>query len=248
VRYSPLCNENGGFVDDLIKVVKKRKDGLYANQKTVGLLIVAAAFTIYITYVMKLGADIIIPFAGIDATLSVPTWFYIPFTIFVFYSVTNAVNFTDGVDGLCTSVTLVVMVFFTITAMARSDWDYIKVFSSIIAGGCLGFLAFNTHPAKVFMGDNGSLALGGAVAAASIMMKMHWIILVVGFIYVMEALSVTIQILWFKLTGKRFFKMAPIHHHFELSGWKEKKVVGVFLTVTVVMCLVGFVTLRFRFF
>lgn len=237
-----------GFIDDFIKVVKKRKDGLYANQKTFGLILVATIFAIYITYYSNLGTEMIIPFAGIDITVTLPVWFYIPFVIFVLYATTNAVNLTDGVDGLCAGVTLIVMVFFTIVAMTRGEWDQIKVFSAIIAGGCLGFLAFNTHPAKVFMGDNGSLALGGAVAAVSIMMKMPWILVIAGFIYVIEALSDIIQVGSYKLRKKRVFKMAPIHHHFELLGWKETKVVAVFWSITLIMCVVGFIALRIRFY
>lgn len=237
-----------GFVDDFIKVVKKRKDGLYPKQKTLGLLLVSAAFSVYTAYYSKVGTDIIIPFLGIDATLSLPTWFFIPFTIIVLYASTNSVNMTDGVDGLAAGVTLIVMVFFTMVAMTRGEWDYIKVFSSITAGGCLGFLAFNTHPAKVFMGDTGSLALGGAVGAISVMMGIPWILLVVGGIFVIESLSVIIQVASFKMTGKRVFKMAPIHHHFEFLGWKETKVVHVFWTVTIILCFIGFLTLRVRFY
>ncbi|GAE87543.1 phospho-N-acetylmuramoyl-pentapeptide-transferase [Acetivibrio straminisolvens JCM 21531] len=157
-------------------------------------------------------------------------------------------NITDGLDGLAAGVTLIIAVFFTIVAMTRGEWEYIKIFSSIVSGGCLGFLAFNTYPAKVFMGDTGSLALGGAVGAIAILMKMPLILLIVGGIYVIEALSVMIQVLSFKLTGKRVFKMAPIHHHFELSGWKEVKVVWVFWGVTVLLCIIGFFALRLKFY
>lgn len=237
-----------GFIDDFIKVVKKRKDGLYWDQKTLGLLLVAAIFTYYIIYVNKIGTEMVIPFMGLEAVIKLPLWFYIPFIIIVLYASTNAVNMTDGVDGLAAGVTLIVMVFFTILAMTRAEWDYIKIFSSIIAGGCLGFLAFNTHPAKVFMGDNGSLALGGAVGAVSVMMKVPWILFIVGIIYVLETLSVILQVGSYKLRGKRIFKMAPLHHHFELSGWKETKVVRVFWIVTILCCFIGFAALRFRFF
>lgn len=235
-----------GFIDDFIKVIKKRKDGLYADQKTLGLLLVATAFTLYITYGLKIGTEMIIPFMGIDTTITLPVWFYIPFTIIVLYATTNSVNLTDGIDGLAAGVTLIVMVFFTVVAMTRSEWDYIKIFSSIVAGGCLGFLAFNVHPAKIFMGDTGSLALGGAVGAIAVMTKMPWILLIVGFVYVMESLSVVIQVTSFKLRGKRIFKMAPIHHHFELTGWKETKVVRVFWTVTIICCFLSFLVLRIK--
>jgi len=237
-----------GFVDDFIKVKKRSKDGLLWNQKMLGLLIVAVIFALYVTYGLKLGTDIIIPFKGTDFTVTLPEWFFVPFVIFVLLASTNAVNMTDGLDGLASGVTLIVMVFFTIVAMTKKEWDAVRIFSSIVAGGCLGFLAFNIHPAKVFMGDNGSLALGGAVGAISIMMKMPWVLLIAGAIYVMETLSVMIQVAYFKATGKRVFKMAPLHHHFELSGWKETKVVAVFWAATVVLCIIGFITLRVRFY
>jgi phospho-N-acetylmuramoyl-pentapeptide-transferase len=232
-----------GFIDDFIKVVKKRKDGLYAKQKMLGLLLIAVVFTFYLVFNTDLGVDVNIPFLGtIDSA-----WFFIVFTIFVLISMTNAVNITDGLDGLATGITLIVMVFFTVVAMTRGEWTYIKVFSAIVAGGCLGFLSFNIHPAKVFMGDTGSLALGGAVAATAIMMKMPFILLVVGAVYVIEILSVAIQVISFKLRGKRVFKMAPIHHHFELVGWKETKVVAVFWITTLILCFIGLLALGFRF-
>jgi phospho-N-acetylmuramoyl-pentapeptide-transferase len=233
-----------GFIDDFIKVVKKRKDGLYAKQKLFGLTLIATIFTCYITFATDFGTDINIPFAG---TVDMP-WFFILFTIFVFISVTNAVNLTDGLDGLLAGITLIIMIFFTVIAVTRAEWDYIRVFSTTVAGGCLGFLMFNSHPARVFMGDTGSLALGGAVAATAIMLKMPFIILIVGAIYVIEALSVIIQVVSFKLRGKRVFKMAPIHHHFEMIGWKETKVVSVFWTITLFLCLIGFVAFRFDIF
>ncbi|WP_265443545.1 phospho-N-acetylmuramoyl-pentapeptide-transferase [Acetivibrio straminisolvens] len=234
-----------GFIDDFIKVVKKRKDGLYWNQKMFGLLLVAVTFAVYVSRTQT--SDIIIPFMGMDKTVSLG-WLFVPFVVVVLIASTNAVNITDGLDGLAAGVTLIIAVFFTIVAMTRGEWEYIKIFSSIVSGGCLGFLAFNTYPAKVFMGDTGSLALGGAVGAIAILMKMPLILLIVGGIYVIEALSVMIQVLSFKLTGKRVFKMAPIHHHFELSGWKEVKVVWVFWGVTVLLCIIGFFALRLKFY
>jgi len=237
-----------GFIDDYIKVVKKRKDGLYWDQKMLGLLIVSVIFIFYSLNTNILNTEIIIPFMGIDYTINLPAWFFIIFTIFVLLAVTNAVNLTDGLDGLASGVTLIVMVFFTIVAMVESEWDHLKIFSACVSGGCLGFLAFNIHPAKVFMGDTGSLALGGAVGALAILMKMPWILLIVGFIYVIEALSVIIQVASFKIRKKRVFKMAPIHHHFELSGWKETKVVFVFWTATVICCIIALLSLRFRFY
>ncbi|MCX7710929.1 MAG: phospho-N-acetylmuramoyl-pentapeptide-transferase [Clostridia bacterium] len=236
-----------GFIDDYIKVVKRRKDGLYPHQKMIGLLLIATSFAFYIDRYTDVGTDIIVPFLGMDTTFNL-AWLFIPFTIFVIIALTNAVNITDGLDGLAASVTLTVMIFFTVAAMTRNEWDYISIFSAIIAGGCLGFLVFNVHPARVFMGDTGSLALGGAVAAIAVMMKMPLFILIVGIIYVLENLSVVLQVGSFKLRGKRIFKMAPIHHHFELSGWKETKVVRVFLTTTILCCILGLIALRVRFF
>lgn len=235
-----------GFLDDYIKVVKKRKDGLYANQKMLGLIAVATIFAFYLAQFTNLGTSIIIPFMSSSTVLDLK-WLFIPFTVVVLIATTNSVNLTDGVDGLCGGITLIVMVFFTLVAMTRGEWDYVMIFSALVAGGCLGFLAFNTYPAKVFMGDTGSLALGGAVAAVAIVMKMPLIILIVGLIYVIEAVSVILQVGSFKLRGKRIFKMAPIHHHFELSGWKETKIVAVFYGVTVLLCILGFIALRFKF-
>lgn len=237
-----------GFIDDIIKVVKKNKDGLTAGQKSFGQLIVSAAFAVYVAYTPSLGTGMILPFLGMDAIVEMPEWLFIPFIILIIYFLTNSVNLTDGVDGLCTGVTLIVLVFFTVVAMARPEWDYVKLFCSITAGGCLGFLVFNIYPAKVIMGDTGSLALGGAVCAAAVVMKMPWMLLVAGAIYAVEAFSVIIQVASFKLRGKRVFKMAPLHHHFELSGWKETKVVRVFWLITIILCFIGFATLRFKFF
>lgn len=234
-----------GFIDDFIKVVKKRKDGLYWNQKIFGILVVAVTFAVYVSRTQT--SDIIIPFLGMENTVSLG-WLFVPFVVVVLIASTNAVNITDGLDGLAAGVTLIITVFFTIVAMTRSEWDYIKIFTSVVSGGCLGFLAFNTYPAKVFMGDTGSLALGGAVGAIAVLLKMPFILFIVGGIYVVEALSVMIQVMSFKLTGKRVFKMAPIHHHFELSGWREVKVVSVFWGITVLLCILGFFALRLRFY
>lgn len=236
-----------GFIDDFIKVVKKRKDGLYPHQKMLGLLFVATVFAFYIDRYTNVGTDIIVPFLGTHATFDL-VWLFIPFTIIVLIATTNAVNITDGLDGLAAGVTLVVMVFFTVVAMTQKEWDYIKVFSAIVAGSCFGFLIYNMHPARVFMGDTGSLALGGAVAAIAVMMKMPLFILIVGIIYVIETLSVILQVGSFKLRGTRIFRMAPIHHHFELEGWKETRVVWTFVSITAVFCVIGIIALRIRIF
>jgi len=230
-----------GFIDDFIKVVKKRKDGLYANQKTLLQILAATVFAVYVCFYTDLASGITIPFTGYE----VPVWAYMLFIIVLMYATTNSVNLTDGLDGLCAGVTLIVMVFFTIVAMTRSYWEPLKIFSSSVAGGCLGFLVFNLHPAKVFMGDTGALALGAVVGAIAVMMRIPLILLVVGGVYVVESLSDIIQVTSYKLRGKRVFKMAPIHHHFELSGWKETKVVYVFWTATAVLCFIGFIILDY---
>jgi phospho-N-acetylmuramoyl-pentapeptide-transferase len=235
-----------GFIDDFIKVIKRRKDGLYWYQKMLGLLAIATIFAFYIART-DVGTSIIVPFLGMDATIDL-AWLFVPFTIFLLISATNSVNMTDGLDGLAAGVTLIVMIFFTVISMTSMEWDYIKIFTSIIAGGCLGFLVYNMHPARVFMGDTGALALGGAVGATAVMLKMPLFLLIVGAIYVLETLSVIIQVTSFKLRGKRVFKMAPLHHHFELSGWKETTVVYVFWIATLVFCIVGLAATRFRFF
>ena len=235
-----------GFVDDFIKVVKKRKDGLYARQKMFGLLLIASAFTFYMVQ-EGLGTDIIIPFMGVSAAFDL-AWLFVPFTIVFLLYITNAVNITDGVDGLASGVTLIVMVFFTLVAMMGSRTEGIEIFTAMVAGGCLGFLAFNIYPARVFMGDTGSLALGGAVGAAAVMMKMPLILVIAGAVYLAETLSVIIQVGSFKLRGKRVFKMAPIHHHFELLGWKETKVVKVFWLTTVLFCIIGFASMCIKLF
>lgn len=228
-----------GFADDFIKIVKKRKDGLYAGQKTFWQLIVCVAFAFYVMRYTDAGTSIVIPFTSII----IQPWLYFLFIVAFMYFFTNAVNLTDGLDGLCAGVTLVVAIFFTICSLTNAEFGYIKVFSAAIAGGCLGFLAFNIHPAKVFMGDTGSLALGGALTAIVVMMRIPLILVVVGGIYLIEAISVILQVGSFKLTGKRIFKMAPIHHHFELMGWKETKVVAVFICVTVILAIVSLVIL-----
>ncbi|EGD46692.1 phospho-N-acetylmuramoyl-pentapeptide-transferase [Ruminiclostridium papyrosolvens DSM 2782] len=228
-----------GFIDDFIKVVKKRKDGLFAGQKTFFELIVCVSFAFYVMRYTEAGSSIVIPFTN----TFIQPWVYFILIVLFMYFFSNAVNITDGLDGLCAGVTLVVAIFFTIVSLTNGEWGYIKVFSAAIAGGCLGFLAFNIHPAKVFMGDTGSLALGGALASIAVMMRMPLILFLVGGIYLIEALSVILQVASFKLTGKRIFKMAPIHHHFELKGWKETKVVAVFIIVTVLLAIASLIVI-----
>lgn len=223
-----------GFLDDYIKVVMKRSMGLRAWQKMIGQLIVTAVFAYYIYAHTDLGTSIMIPF--MDKSVDIG-WLYFPLMFFVMLGTTNGANFTDGLDGLASSVTVLIATFFTIVAIGfNSD---IAPITCATVGSLLGFLVYNVYPARVFMGDTGSLALGGFVASTAYVLRMPLIILIVAFVYLAEVLSVIIQVLYFKKTGKRIFKMAPIHHHFELCGWPETKVVSIFAIVTAVLCLIG---------
>ncbi|CAB1242232.1 phospho-N-acetylmuramoyl-pentapeptide-transferase [Clostridium sp. MT-14] len=228
-----------GAIDDILKIVRRRNLGLRAYQKMILLLITSGVFACYSAGNPYIGTSIIIPFAH-------ETWdlgkFYIPFIIVYFAATTNAVNLTDGLDGLATSVTLLVMTFLALVSFAMGHIT-LAVFCAVLAGALLGFLRYNAFPARIFMGDTGSLALGGAVAAVAMILKLPLLVIIIGGIYVLEALSVILQVISFKLTGKRIFKMAPIHHHFELSGWHETKVVSIFCIVTVILCLFGFLSL-----
>lgn len=224
-----------GFIDDYIKVVKKRSLGLKPMQKIIGQLIICALFMIYLNK-SGVGTEIYIPFTGGK------TWdmgmLFIPFCIIAVLATVNGVNLTDGLDGLADGVTLIICVFFTMCAYAAGNG--IVTAGGAMIGGLLAFLIFNAYPAKVFMGDTGSLALGGFVVACAFILKMPLFILIAGIIYVVETLSVAIQVTVYKKTKKRVFKMAPLHHHFELSGWSETKVVTLFYIVTAIACLVAF--------
>lgn len=225
-----------GFIDDYKKVILRNTDGLKPSAKMLGLLIVSVLYVIYITQILNVGTDIIIPF--FKTTIKLPLLIYIPFTIFVILATTNAINLTDGVDGLATSVTLVIVTTITIIAIIL-DVKEVIILGSIVCGTCLGFLIFNLNKAKVFMGDTGSLLLGGVVACSAIYLRMPLIILIIALVPVMETLSVIIQVVYFKKTRKRFFKMTPIHHHFELCGWRENKIVTVFSFATILLCIIG---------
>ncbi|MCT4563789.1 MAG: phospho-N-acetylmuramoyl-pentapeptide-transferase [Maledivibacter sp.] len=224
-----------GFIDDFIKVVLKRNLGLKAYQKLIGQITIAVIIAIYQSKVSIYGTRVLIPFINNYIDLG---FLYIPFIAFVVVATTNSVNLTDGLDGLASGVTLIVSSFFSLVAL-NLGYPTIAGFSAALTGACLGFLRFNAYPAKVFMGDTGSMALGGAIASVAILMNMTLFIPIVGGIYFAEALSVIIQVISFKTTGKRIFKMSPLHHHFELSGWKETKIVVVFWSVTLVLCIIG---------
>lgn len=226
-----------GFVDDYIKVILKRNLGLRAGQKFSLQFLVALIFSVWMVASGLIETDILIPFTGYYLELGYIL--YIPFVVLVMLAAVNSVNLTDGLDGLAGSITLFVSIFYLIVS-AIDEASAIAVFAASVAGGILGFLLYNKYPAKVFMGDTGSLFLGGAVSAMAIFTKNPLGLLLVGFVYVAEALSVIIQVTYFKKTGKRIFKMSPVHHHFEMCGWSERKVVAVFSFVTVLLCVIGY--------
>ncbi len=229
-----------GFIDDFVKVVLKRNLGLKAYQKLIGQITIAVLIAVYQSRISVFETQILVPFVNTYLDLGI---LYVPFIAFVVVATTNSVNLTDGLDGLASGVTLIVASFFSLVAI---NWGYpsIAVVSAALTGACLGFLRFNAYPAKVFMGDTGSMALGGAIAAMAILMNLTLLIPIVGGIYFAETLSVIIQVISFKLTGKRVFKMSPLHHHFELVGWKETKIVVVFWSITLVLCVIGLYALR----
>lgn len=221
-----------GFVDDFVKVSLKRNLGLTAKQKLALQVLIAIGLAVYQSKVSAYGTNVYIPFVDKHLDFGI---MYIPFVVFVVVAMVNSVNLTDGLDGLASGVTAIVAVFLSIVGVTYG-FSTASTFCSALAGGCMGFLLFNKYPAKVFMGDTGSLALGGGIAAAAILMNIEFIIPIAGGVFVAEALSVIIQVVSFKKTGKRVFKMAPLHHHFELCGWKETKVVFVFWLVTLILC------------
>ena len=232
-----LCFGAVGFVDDFCKMKKKRNEGLTSVQKLLLQLTVSALF-LYLMYRSgSMHTELFIPFLNIS--FAIHPLLYIFFAMFVMVGCTNAVNLTDGVDGLSSSVTIPVMVFFTAAAVSRERLD-LALMPACLVGGLLAYLFYNWHPAKVFMGDTGSLFLGGAVCGLAFALNMPLILILVGFVYICETLSVILQVTYFKLThGKRLFKMSPIHHHFEMCGWKEEKIVLVFAAVSAVMCVIA---------
>ena len=226
-----------GFLDDLLKILKKQSEGLKPGQKMILLLIFSIALAIYGYY--NLNTNLLIPFTSFEIQLGI---LYIPFVVIIYSATTNAVNLTDGLDGLATSVSILVLTFFTIVCFMMKETS-LAVFCVVLIGGLIGFLKYNAYPAKIFMGDTGSLAIGGAISTVAIILEQPLLIIIVGGVYVFETLSVIIQVTSFKLTGKRVFKMAPVHHHFEKCGWSEIKIVTVFSLITAVLCLIGFLAL-----
>ena len=240
-----LCFGLIGFVDDYRKVRQHQNEGLTAKQKFLLQLAAAVVFLVLMRYEGLLTNALYIPFVNVTFTVN---WVvYLVFAAFVIVGCVNAVNLTDGIDGLATGVTFVVMVFFTVTAML---WRLttLALFPAALAGGLAAFFVYNHHPAKVFMGDTGSLFLGGAVAALGFALDMPLILIPVGIIYIAETMSDIIQVAYFKAThGKRFFKMAPLHHHLELSGWSEAKLVTVFSGITLVCCVLAYLGVQGRY-
>ena len=238
-----LCFGLIGFLDDFCKIKFNRNLGLTSLQKAL-LQAAVSALYLYLLYVEgSLSCNLYIPFAGITLENIHPI-LYIFFAMFVIVGCVNAVNLTDGVDGLCGSVTVPVMIFFAVTAYAKQKMD-LALLPAILAGALIAYLFYNWHPAKVFMGDTGSLFLGGVVCGLAFALDIPLILVLVGLVYIVETLSVILQVGYFKLThGKRLFKMAPIHHHFEMCGWKEVKIVLVFTAVSVAMCVLAWFSMR----
>ena len=225
-----------GLIDDAKKLLLKNTDGLKPAYKMLGLLIMSVAYVLYLIYFVNIGTDTYIPILKTYLGLALPI--YIIFNIAVILGATNAVNLTDGVDGLATTVSTIIIACLTVIGIIYNVKE-VAVFGSIVTGTCLGFLLFNMNPAKVFMGDTGSLLLGGVIAGMSIYLKMPLLLLVIAIIPVIETISVMMQVIYFKKTGNRIFKMAPLHHHFELSGWNENKVVSIFGIITLIACVIG---------
>ncbi|KLU60455.1 phospho-N-acetylmuramoyl-pentapeptide-transferase [Peptococcaceae bacterium CEB3] len=237
-----------GFMDDFVKVVMRRSLGLRAYQKLVGQIVLALLLSVVSVKVLGRGTDVIIPFTSIHWELG---RFYYPLAVFIIVWIVNAVNLTDGLDGLAAGTTLLAALAYVVIALLAAvqgigvavlahDSD-LAVFAAAVVGGTLGFLRFNSYPARVFMGDTGSLALGGALAALAVLTKSELVLIIVGGIFVLEALSVILQVISFQTTGKRIFRMSPLHHHFELGGWSEWKVDTVFWTVALFCAILGII-------
>ena len=235
-----------GFLDDFIKVKKKRNLGLTGKQKMALQLVAAAAFLAAMHFTGNLSYELRVPFVG-EPVCRVPALLYLAVAVFIIVGCVNAVNLTDGLDGLASGVTSPVMLFFVLAAMGLKEYG-LATFPAALLGGLFGFLLYNFYPAKVFMGDTGSLFLGGAVVGLAFALDMPLVLLLVGIIYIIETLSDIIQVGYFKLThGKRFFKMAPIHHHFEKCGWSEKKIWTAFVGLTLLMCVAAYFGVRIWF-
>lgn len=225
-----------GFIDDFKKLVLKNTKGLRPSAKMFGLLLISVAYTLFIMKFSNIGTETFIPIVKTYITL--PIYIYIPFAILVILATTNAINLTDGIDGLSSSVSAIIITCLTVIAKINGIVEA-SIFGSIVIGAVIGFLMFNLHPAKVFMGDTGSLFLGGVISGLALYLKMPLLLLIIALIPILETISVILQVAYFKKTGNRIFKMAPLHHHFELSGWSENKVVMIFTFATLIVCTLG---------
>ncbi len=230
-----------GLVDDFIKVVMKRSLGLRATHKIIAQLALGITMTLYAYRAPDVGPAVLVPFTTRFWDLGL--W-YIPFTtVIIFIGTVNSVNFTDGLDGLAAGVTMIIMAFLSLIALKTGQKE-IAIISAAVTGSTLGFLRYNSYPAQIFMGDTGSMALGGAVAAVVVLLKLPLLLGIVGGIYVLETLSIIVQVISFKLTGRRVFLMAPLHHHYEVKGWEETKIVISFWIITIVLVLIGALAIR----
>ena len=225
-----------GFIDDFKKVILKNTDGLNPKLKMFGLLIISIIYTIFLTRYLNMDTYVLIPFTSLKINL--PMWIYVPFIIFVMLGSTNAINLTDGVDGLAGSICTIMLTAMSILSIKLGNLG-ISIFGSIVAGSCAGFLIYNFHKAKVIMGDTGSLLLGGAISSMAIFLNNPLVLIIIAIVPIIETLSVIMQVLYFRKTGKRLFRMSPLHHHFELKGWRENRVVAVFSAVTFAASLIG---------
>ena len=225
-----------GFIDDFKKLVLKNTKGLKPSYKMIGLLVVAVIFVLFLLKGAQIGTQTYIPI--LKQYIDIPIFVYIPLAILVIIATTNAINLTDGVDGLSSSVSSINIACLTVIGTYYNIGE-VSIFGSIVIGATIGFLMFNLHPAKVFMGDTGSLMLGGVISGLALYLKLPLLLILIAIIPVLETLSDIIQVAHFKKTGKRIFKMAPLHHHFELSGWNENKIVIVFSLITLVACMIG---------
>ena len=227
-----------GFVDDYIKVVKKHNQGFTPKQKFGCQILASLVFALYVFFIEG-RSETLIPFAGISLDLG---FLYIPFVMLVLLATTNSVNLTDGLDGLAATVTTVASLFFVIACVQRGELDCAAIMMAVV-GACLGFLIYNFYPARIFMGDTGSLFLGGVLGCTAVAAGLELFLIISGFVFLFETLSVIIQVTVFKRTGKRVFKMTPIHHHFEMCGWKEPKIVFAFSAVTALLCVAAYIGL-----
>ncbi|MCM1992712.1 phospho-N-acetylmuramoyl-pentapeptide-transferase [Oceanirhabdus seepicola] len=227
-----------GFLDDYLKIVKKVNEGLKSKQKLILQIIFGGIIGFFAMRILD-STEILIPFIGQYFDIK---WLYIPFVVIYMTATTNATNLTDGIDGLLASVSILVIAFFAVVSYSFGNYP-LAIFCGVLAGALLGFLRVNSYPASVFMGDTGSLAIGGAIGAVALVLQLELIVVIVGGIYVIEALSDIIQVGSCKIRKKRVFKMAPLHHHFEESGWHENKVVSMFTIITVLLCLLGFLAI-----